>query len=459
MTAPALSPMGVFAVACGGVMLVSLDATIAVPIFPALRDAFAETSVQTLSWVLNAYTIVYAAVLAPAGRLSDVYGARRLFLFGGIVFTVASALCGLAPGPVSLSGARALQALGGALMTPSALALVLGGFPAGRRAAMVGAFSAAGALAAALGPAIGAALVALGGWRLAMLANVPLGAAVVWLVWRRLQIPAEPRASGRLDVPGVILLVAGMALLTAAVVRAEAGIDAAAQVVVLALLGVGAMLTYGLYARGRPDAAIDLALFRIPDYTRASVATFVFGIAFGMLFLHSYLFLIEVWGFSPTLAGLAVIPGPLSVIPTVMLVGTWFPMVTQRQSAIAGATLLAATQVFIALVVTETASYWSLLFPIQVLGGIAVGLVLPSLTALSVAHLPGGRFGVGGAVNNAVRQFGGVIGTALAVIMLGAAGVGLDRFQISWIVMASLSLCVALIALRFARPLREARPA
>lgn len=459
MTQKSLSPMGVFAVACGGVMLVSLDATIAVPVFPALRDAFDGSSLQELSWVLNAYTIVYAALLAPAGRFADLYGARRMFLIGGAIFTVASALCGVALGPITLSGARAVQALGGALMTPAALSLVLASFPPARRAAMVGAFSAAGALVAALGPAIGAALVDLGGWRLALLANVPFGAAVVWLAWRRPSPDADTKTTGALDLTGVTLMIAGMALLTGAVIQVEQGLGAVWQIAGLAGLGFAAMLTYVWHARGRAEAAIDLALFRITDYGRASVATFLFGIAFGMLFLHGFLFLIEVWGFSPTLAGLAVIPGPLAVIPTVMLMGSLLPNITQRQRAIGGATILAGTQVFMVLIVTETPAYWTLMLPTQIVGGMAVGLVLPSLTALSVAHLPSNRFGIGGAVNNAVRQFGSVIGTALAVILLGAAGTGLDSFLVSWGIMAALMLVVGGISLRFAHPVAEARVA
>jgi len=452
---PTPSPLGTFVVACGGVMLVSLDATLAVPIFPALRDAFAGSSVQALSWVLNAYTIVYAALLAPAGRLSDLYGARRCFLAGALLFTLASALCAVAFDPVSLSLFRALQAAGGALMTPSALSLVLATFPSERRAAMVGAFSAAGALAAALGPSIGAALIEIGGWRFAFLANVPFGAAVAWSVFRRREEAKERGTTGALDLVGIALLIGGMALLTGGVIRVEEGAEAALGTVLLIVMGLVVMLAYGRHARKRPDAPVDLQLFAIPDYLRASIATFVFGVGFSLLFLHSFLFLVEIWRFPPPLAGLAVIPGPLMVIPTVVLAGR-LSALSQRQRAIAGAALLAATQVWMALLVEETPRYWALLFPIQLLGGMAVGLVLPALTALAVAHLPAERFGVGGAVNNAVRQFGGVIGTAIAVILIGKSGAGLAAFQASWVLMAAISASVALISLRFMQPGRTA---
>jgi MFS family permease len=139
------SPWVVFAIASAAVFLVSVDATIAVAAFPALRGSFADTSPATLSWVLNAYTILYAALLVPAGRLVDLHGAKRLFLFGVALFTLASAACGTAPGTGALIAARTVQAVGGAVLTPASLALILGAFPPGKRSAIVGLWSAAGA--------------------------------------------------------------------------------------------------------------------------------------------------------------------------------------------------------------------------------------------------------------------------------------------------------------------------
>ncbi len=148
--------------------------------FPALRSSFAETSPATLSWVLNAYTILYAALLVPAGRLVDLHGAKRLFLFGVGLFTLASAACGMAPGTGSLIAARIVQAVGGAVLTPASLALILGAFPAEKRSAIVGLWSAAGALGAAVGPGAGAILIELATWRAAFLVNLPFGALILW---------------------------------------------------------------------------------------------------------------------------------------------------------------------------------------------------------------------------------------------------------------------------------------
>ena len=180
------NPWVVFAIASAAVFLVSVDATIAVAAFPALRPSFSQTSPATLSWVLKDYTILYAALLGPAGRLVDQHGAKRLFLFGGTLFTLASAACGLAPGTSALIAARPVQAVGGAVLTPASLALILGAFPANKRSAIVGLWSVAGALGAAVGLGAGSILIELASWRAAFLVNLPIGALILWFAARRL---------------------------------------------------------------------------------------------------------------------------------------------------------------------------------------------------------------------------------------------------------------------------------
>lgn len=442
---PNLSPGAAFALACGGLFLVSLDATIAVAAFPALREAFVDAGPETLSWVLNAYTIVYAALLAPAGRLTDLWGSRRIFGLGVSIFTLASAFCGLASTPEILIAARALQALGGALLTPASLALVLGAFPPEKRSAMVGAWSAVGALAAALGPTIGAALIAIAGWRFAFLANVPFGIWIIWVSARRLAENA-PVTRERLDVTGIALLIVGMSLLTWSIVTLETGGTLGLSNALAAVSGLFVFGVFCVWSKDRHHAALDLKLFHEQSFSVVNVASFVFGIAFSLLFLASFLFLIQVWNFPPTLAGLAVAPGPLVVIPTAMALGRVMDRVGHRALLIGGGILFGVSQLTMYSLASESPQYWALLFPIQLVGGFSVGMILPTLSAAAVVRLRKERFGIGGAINNAVRQFGGVIGTAIAVLLLGDAASGLDAFQAAWVWLAGLTLLVSGIA-------------
>ncbi len=449
-------PWATFAIAGTAVFLVSVDTSIAVAAFPALRSAFAETSPATLSWVLNAYTILYAALLVPAGRLIDLHGAKRLFLFSVALFTLASGACGMAPGTTALIAARAVQAVGGAVLTPASLALILGAFPSEKRSAVVGLWSAAGALGAAVGPGTGAILIELASWRAAFLVNLPFGARILWLAARRLPVLKGADAGEGLDIPGIALIAGGVASLTFGVVQIEAGLSATVWGPVLA--GVGLLITYALWARGRKAAAIDMSLFADRRYAIVTVATFVFGIAFSMMFLSSFLFLFGVWGYSQGLTGLAVTPGPLVVIVVAMASGRLVARVGHRFVLVGGGVLYALAQAWVATHVTETPAYLTLWFPVQIVGGVAVGLLLVGLSGAAVAGLAPARFGVGGAVNSAVRQLGGVFGTALAVVIVGETGRGVESFRLAFTCLAVIGLAVAVLCLSLPRHCGQSVP-
>lgn len=442
-----VKPWVVFAVSSAAVFLVSVDATIAVAAFPALRQYFAQASPSDLSWVLNAYTILYAALLVPAGRLVDLHGSRRLFLIGVKLFTLASAACGMAPATGSLIAARIIQAVGGAILTPASLALVLGAFPPEKRTAIVGMWSGVGALGAAVGPGAGGILIELATWRAAFLVNLPFGALIVWFAWLRLPISGGAARGEGLDLVGIGLIVAGVSSLTYGIVQIESlGLVAPT---VWAPMATGAILLigYGLWARGRRNAAIDMALFEDRTYALVTLATFVFGIGFAMMFLTSFLFLLGIWGFGQGLTGLAVTPGPLVVILVAVTSGRLVTRVGHRAVIVTGGLVFAVGQLVIGTQVTPTPSYLAFWLPLQVIGGAAIGLLFVGLSGAAVAGLPPSRFGVGGAVNNAVRQLGGVIGTAFAVVLIGQPETPIAGFQMAFLWIAGISGATAIIAM------------
>lgn len=436
----------VFAVACGGTFLVSLDSTIAIAAFPALREGFPAVSPAALSWMLNAYTIVYAALLIPFGRLADSHGPRGIFLWGIAIFGLASLACGLAPTSDALIAARVIQAIGGAMLTPASLTLILGAFPSDKRAAVVGLWSAIGALAAALGPGVGGLLIETGGWRAAFLVNVPLTAAMI-LYGRRLARAPGGDAGARADLPGTALVILSLGALTFGIVSVETSGWGGAPVLAGLGAGVAAAVGYLAWARGRRHATIDLALFRDRAFAFATAAALVFGVAFSMLFLGYFLFLIEIWRFGEAATGLAVMAGPLIVIPVAILGGGLAARIGHRPLLIAGAVGFTAAQVILYLTATGTVSLWSYWLPLQILGGVSVGLLLPPLSGAAVAHLSATRFGVGGAVHNAIRQFGGVVGTAITVVMVGHSAADLDDFRQLFAVLAGLSVLTGLLCL------------
>jgi EmrB/QacA subfamily drug resistance transporter len=434
-----------FRIASAAVFLVLLDTTAVVAAYAPLRAHFSAVSAADLSWTLNAYTVLYAALLVPAGRLADLTGRKRVFLQGLALFSFASALCAWAPGIGTLIAARALQAVGAALLTPASLALVLGAFPREKRAAAVGLFSAVGALAAAVGPAFGSWVIELSSWRWVFLINVPLG-LLAWVLARRyLQESTSPETGARPDWPGIALLTLGAGAIAWGIVRSEA-IGWAQPVMALAA-GAVLLLAFGFWARGRPAAALDLTLFEDRSFLFVNLATAVFGIAFTAMFLSAFLFLMGIWGYSQGLAGWAVTPGPLVVIPVAIVSGRLAGRIGHRPLLLAGGVLYAVAQAWLSLSIGKTPDYLAIWLPGQLLGGTAIGLVLPALSGAAVAKLGPTRFGVGGGVNNAMRQFGGAVGAALAVALVGRAGASLLQFQHLYAVLSGLGLLTALLCL------------
>lgn len=438
--AAAASPWRVFRIASLAVFLVSLDATVVVAAFPALRTAFPGTSAADLSWVLNAYTIVYAALLVPAGRLADLLGRRRLFLQGVALFTLASALCGLAPSPVALIALRVLQAAGAALLTPASLALILRAFPPQQRAVAVSLWSAVGAFAAALGPAAGSWLIEQTSWPWIFLINLPIGLVTWWLARSHFVESTSPESAARPDLPGIALLVAGVGALALGIVKSEAWGWASAFTWGTILVGAVLLLGFVGWARDRPAAALDLALFDDRSYLFVNLATLVFGVAFTTMFLSFFLFVTGVWHYPQGLAGLAITPGPLMVIPVAIAAGRVAARVGHRPLLVGGGLLYALSNLWYAARIGVQPDYLGLWLPGQIVGGIAIGLVLPALSGAAAARLTPARFGVGNAVNNAIRQIGSVIGAALAIAMVGRVDAPLDAFRNVYLVLTCSAL-------------------
>ena len=288
-----------------------LDVTIVNVAFPSIRQAFPEASVAGLSWVLNAYNIVFAALLVPAGRLADLLGRRRVFFIGGAVFLAASALCGLAPSVEVLIGARALQAVGAALLVPTSLGLLLPEFPPERRATATALWGATGGVAAAAGPSLGGVLIEWTDWRLVFFVNLLIGAAAIVPARRLLREFRDPDRGAVPDALGIVLLAGGVAALALAIVEAPAwgwGSDR-----VLAAFAVAAVALGGFVWRSatHPHPVVELSLFRVRSFAVACAGVGIFSLGFYALLLSGILFLTGVWHYSILKAGFAVTPGPL----------------------------------------------------------------------------------------------------------------------------------------------------
>jgi MFS family permease len=279
-----VSPWLVFAITSLSIFAVMLDSLALLTAFPAIQRSFAAVSDAELSWVLNAYTIVYGALLAPSGALADRFGRKRMFLLGAGLFALASLLCGLAPDVGWLIGLRAMQAVGGALLSPAALALVLAAFPKTRQSAAVGLWGAIGALAVVTGPPLGAWVAQMFGWRGIFFLNLPVGLLAVVLGRRILGESRDHTRTVLPDLAGVALLCAGVGALTFGLVQSDVWGWRAPGTIGALLGGVIALGVFLARSRTATVPALDVSLFHDPSFRLANLANVLFGVAFTAFF-------------------------------------------------------------------------------------------------------------------------------------------------------------------------------
>ncbi|MCV7422139.1 MFS transporter [Mycobacterium yunnanensis] len=441
-------PAATVAVVSTAAFLASLDLFIVNIAFPDIRTAFGHADLAAMSWILNGYTVVFAAFLNPAGRLGDRYGHRRMFLWGLVVFTLASAACGLSPSFTMLVSARVVQAVGAAMLMPSSLALLMAAVPASRRAVAVSTWSAVGAMAAALGPPVGGLLVEVS-WRWIFFVNVPLGvAAFLAGTWVLAWTPAT--GVGVPDLVGAVMLVLGIGALVWALVELPTAGWTSTEVVTAALVATGFMAGAVWRSVRHPLPALDLAVVRVVPMWSSCLALLVFSAAFAAMLLGGVMFLTGVWHLPPSVAGLCLSPGPFVVVVVSLTVaGKLVGRLGIGAVAATGATLYVAGVVFWLCRAHLEPNYFADFLPGQILTGAGVGLVMPSLSAVSGLALQSHQWGAGSALTNTARQLGTVLGTAI-LTMIYHAGVDLDTVRRGWVFVVSAASAAVLIAIGMA---------
>ena len=446
---PAASPNVVLVIVCAGVVLASLDLFIVNVALPQMAEDFGVRGLGGLSWVLNAYAIVYASLLVLFGRLADRYSRKRGFLIGVGVFVAASAACAAATSLPMLVGFRVLQAAGAALLTPTSLGLVLASFPPERRSGAVRAWTAAGGFAAALGPAVGGVLVEAS-WRWVFLVNVPIGLAAMVAGWRLLpEVPGHPIR--RPDAFGALLITGGIAALTLGLVEGRSWGWGGTRTIAVLALSLAGLVLFAAHTARHHNPLIDRALFRVRPFTGASAVAVLFSMAFGAMLLSRVLWAQDVWHWSALSTGVSIVPGPIMVpVLSFLVAGRLIERFGSALVIAAGSTIFAAGMVWAALATGLQSDYVGDVLGSLILTGIGVGLTLPTLMATSASSLPPTSFATGSAVVNMLRQVGLAIGVAVFIAVLGSPGspaATLAAYQRAWLVTAGMALAGAVTAI------------
>jgi EmrB/QacA subfamily drug resistance transporter len=439
----------VFVVTALGAFMASLDLSIVNVAFPALEHSFPHDSRASLAWVITGYSIVFASLLVTAGRSADRLGRRRLFFIGLGVFSLGSALCGLAPSVDLLVAGRFIQGSGAAAMLPASLGLLLGAFPSERRSQVVALWGGIGALAVATGPSLGGLLVSGPGWRWVFFVNLPIG-AVGYLVGRRVLSETTTITSGaRPDYAGVVMVSATLAALVLGITEGPTWGWASSRIIACF---VGAVVVGTAFLRRssrHPEPVLDLTLFRSRSFSVANAATILYAMGFFAMLLGNILFLTSVWHYSILRAGLAVTPGPLVVAVVSGPAGRVAQRIGFRTVLLTGFAVFAGGLTWYATLIGLHPEYVTRWLPATLITGLGIGLTFPVLSAAAVSSLHIERFGVGSAVNQTARQVGGAFGGAILVVILGTphtAAAALTGFRHLWAFAATMAVLSGLIA-------------
>lgn len=424
-----------------GSVLSSLDLFVVNLAFPAIRDSFPGATNQTMSWVISAYSIAFAAFLVSGGRLADIYGRKRVFKLGLVIFSIASLACAFAPDVIALIVARGLKGVGAALMIPTSLGLLLAAYPKERHKQMVGIWAATGSVAAALGPVLGGALVHLD-WRLIFLINLPVSLPALWLSKHLVE---TPRIDSRFpDVIGSLMLIAGLALLVAGIsYGSEWGIGNHTLWAVLAGAAVAlALFVWRCQVHASP--ALDLRVFGVATFTIATLGMAFFYMGFAIMLLGGSLFLTQVWHWDTVLAGAAFGVGPGTAVVASLLVGKT-ALSPQRLTIIAGLLFFLAG-IWWSLVLTAQSDYLLAFLPGLIFTGAGAGIGQTGFIAGGTSALPAHQYATGTGIINTSRQIGAAIGVSLFVAVSGMANQP-QHYHAAWLLMAGFGLVATLSAL------------
>ncbi|MFG2074479.1 MFS transporter [Nonomuraea maritima] len=394
-----------------------LDSTVVNVALPFLgRDLDADMA--GLQWTINAYTLTLAGLILLGGSLGDRYGRRNVFVVGVVWFAVASALCGLSPSIEFLVGARALQGVGGALLTPGSLALIQAAFVRQDRPKAVGVWSGLGGVASAVGPLLGGWLVQTAGWRWAFLINVPVAAAIVVVTLRHVPESRNEQAAGRFDVLGSALAALALAGITYGLIEKGAAVPLIAGLALAAAFVVTQI-------RRSPNALVPVEIFRDRVFTAVNVVTLIMYAAMGVVFFLLVVQLQVVSGFSPIAAGLSMLPTTVLMLLLSARAGEVARRFGPRWPMTIG--ILVAGAGFLAMsTIGAGSSYAWHVLPSVFVFGLGLSAAVAPLTATVLATADERLAGTASGVNNAVARTGSLLAVAAVPPLVGLVG---DAFQ------------------------------
>jgi EmrB/QacA subfamily drug resistance transporter len=443
-----------------GSSVAGIDSTVVAVALPAIGRNL-DASFQALQWTVTSYTLTLASLILLAGSLSDRWGRRRVFLAGLGWFTLASVLCAAAPSIGWLIAARAVQGIGGALMTPASLAIIEATFQPGDRTRAIGTWAGFSGVSAAIAPFLGGWLLQAGSWRAIFLINVPVAAVTAWTTRRHVPESRDISLSGGADWPGALAGATALAAITYAIIVLPASGVTSPQFAAAVILALVSSAAFAVAERRANNPMLPPAIFAPAQFRAANAVTFVVNGALGG-FAFVFIPALEIIaGYSPVVAGSALVPVTAVTLLLSGASGRLAQRIGPRPQIVAGCVLCAVASI-LAVRIGSHAGYWTAVLPVAVLFGLGLASLLPPLTASAMNSVPDSQAGLASGVNNAVARVAGLLWIAALPPITGLTGsaytdpvrFGSSFAQISWICAAAFACAAALATFitRLSRP-------
>jgi EmrB/QacA subfamily drug resistance transporter len=397
---------------CVAIFMLLLDITVVNVALPDIQRSL-HSSFPDLQWVVNAYALTLAAFLLTSGAVADLIGRKRVFVAGLVVFTAASALCGLSTTPLMLNLARAVQGTGGAMMFATSLALLAQAFHGKERGTAFGAFGAVTGAAVAVGPVLGGVITSAIGWEWIFFVNVPIGAIAVFITVTQVVDSRDPNATG-VDWAGLITFSASLFLLVYALVQGNEKGWGSAEIVSCLVASAVLIVAFVVAEHRQSRPMLDLTLFRRPAFAGASIVALTLSGSFFAMFLYLTLYLQDVLEYGPLQAGIRFLPSTVLSFIVAPISGKLSVRVPVR--LLMGSGLLLISIGLLTMTTVDATSGWTALIPGFVLAGAGVGLVNPPLASTAIGVVPDERSGMASGINSTFRQ----VGIATGIAGLGA---------------------------------------
>ena len=400
-----------------GLFMIMLDNTIVNVALPAIEHSL-HMSISSLEWIVTAYALTFAALLITGGKLGDMFGRRKMFIVGLVVFTLASLACGLAPSAGFLIGARAVQGIGAALMNPATLSIITATFPPKERGQAIGIWAGVSALALAIGPLLGGLIVDNINWHWIFYVNVPVGVVGIVVSYFFIRESRDTSHEQSIDLPGLVTSGASLLALSYALIEGNNHGWTSPEILGLFVGAAVLLAAFILLELRQRLPMLDLSLFKIGSFVGANLVAMLVSLGMFGVFFYISLYVQNVLGYSPTKAGAIFLPMTILIILIAPISGRLSERFGGRWLMGGGMTILGVSLLLYQRVGLHT-TFWTL-FPAMILGGVGMAMTMSPMTSTAMGSVPVDKAGVGSGVLNSFRQVGGSFGIAVMGAILAS---------------------------------------